>query len=168
MSEEMKAKHLFKDLEEYKDYLDQAPQDSWIQIRSLGGSKQHKFIPLFILQGNADLVFREWHVVSEQPLEILNGIGFTVKIQALPDYPNAEYISFTGTAAVPFKSSGNAVEFDTPNARERAIGKALSTLGNLFGRNLNRTYKITREGSGEQKVFVSHDFSLRKKAENEA
>ena len=168
MTEEIKLNHLFKDFEEYKDYLDKGPEDGWIQLRSLGqGKPQHKFIPLFILQANADLMFREWHVTNETPLEIRDGIGFTVKIQALPDYPGADLIFFTGTAAVPFKDVKNAIEFDVPNSRQRAIGNALSTLGNVFGRSLNRTYKVNREGK-EEKAFVSSDFTFRKKDDVEA
>ena len=73
------------------------------------------------------------------------GVLCTVKIQALPDYPGSDYITVTGTAGIMFKTAKNAVEYDVPNSRERAIGKALSTLGNVFGRSLNRSYK-TAEG----------------------
>ena len=159
--------HVFADFKEYKDYLDQGPNDDWIQERSLGtGKPVHLFLPLFIIQGQADFIFREWHVIEEKPLSISNGVACTVKIMALPDYPSAEHITFTGTAAIMFKSANNAVEFDLPNARERAVGKAFSTLGNVFGRNLNRTYKINRVGK-EEKATVSKDFSFRDKTEKE-
>jgi len=159
-------KYLFKDFEEYKNYLDQAPLDEWLQNRSLGGSKNHQFLPLFILQGNADLIFREWYVIDEKALSISNGVAFTVKVSALPDYPGAETLFFTGSAAVQFKEkASNHIEFDLPNARERAVGKAFATLGNIFGRNLNRTYKVNQGGQIKTAV-VSSDFSLRKKPEN--
>lgn len=159
--ETIKEKYLFENFEEYKNYLDQAPLDSWLQNRSLGGGKNHQFLPLFIMQGNADLIFREWYVIEEKPLSISNGVAFTVKISALPDYPGAETIFFTGSAAVLFKDSKNHVEFDMPNARERAVGKAFATLGNIFGRNLNRTYKVN-QGGQVKTALVSSDFSLRK------
>ena len=84
---------------------------------------------------------------------------------ALPDYPDAQHITFTGSAAVMFKSKDNAVEFDLPAARSRAIGNALMTLGNVFGRSLNRSYNIN-VGGIEQKALVSKDFSLRRLKEN--
>ena len=108
---------------------------------SLGGGKNHIYLPLFILEANADLCFKNWQVVNEDYMAIQGGVMCTVKIQALPDFPNAEYITFTGTAGIPFKTTKNAIEFDVPNARERSIGKAFQTLGNIFGRSLNRSYK---------------------------
>lgn len=133
--------HEFASQDEWRQFLDQSPSQDWLQIRDLGGTKKHTYLPLFILEGNADICFREWFVVDEKYAAIKDGVMCTVKINALPDYPGADYITFTGTAAIPFKSVGNAVEFDVPNARERAIGKAFATLGNIFGRSLNRTYK---------------------------
>jgi AhpD family alkylhydroperoxidase len=45
----------------------------------------------------------------------------TAKIVALPDYPGAQEIVFTGSAATQFKmKADNHVEFDIPNAREKA------------------------------------------------
>lgn len=150
----------FESFQEYRDYLDEPPEEDWIQKRSLGGSKIHEFIPVFITNGNADVIFREWNVVDEKYMSIENGVTCTVKIFALPDYPGAQQITFTGTAAIPFKSTKNAIEYDVPNSRERAIAKAFATLGNVFGRNLNRTY-LNSKGN---KKTVSRDFSFIRKA----
>lgn len=151
----------FKNRAEFDDFLDKAPNEQWIQKRDLGSGKVHFFLPLFIQNANADFVFKDWHVVDETNFNVSGGVGSTVKILALPNYPDGQHITFTGTAAIMSKSKKNAMEFDIPNARARAIGNALATLGNVFGRNLNRTYKITVEGK-EQTARVSKDFSLRR------
>jgi len=136
----METEFTFKNELEFKKFLDKAPETEWLQIRELGAGKKHIYLPLFIQEANADLCFRNWQVVNEEYMAIQGGVMCTVKIQALPDFPNAEYITFTGTAGIPFKSTKNAIEYDVPNSRERAIGKAFQTLGNIFGRSLNRTY----------------------------
>lgn len=151
----------FKNREAYIKHLDSAPEEMHIQKRSPGGGKVHLFLPLFIQDANADFTFREWNVTKETPLTINNGVAFTVTILALPDYKDAQHITFTGSAAVMFKDVKNAVEFDLPASRSRAIGNALMTLGNVFGRSLNRTYKINVGGKDETHL-VSKDFSLRR------
>lgn len=164
---EKTEKYIFKNFDEYRTYLDSKPEDDWLQTRSLG-AKSHTFIPVFITEANADVIYREWNVIDEKYMQVLNGIACTVKIIALPDYPEAEQITFTGTAAVPFKEkAGNAIEFDVPSARERAIAKAFATLGNIFGRSLNRIYKANVEGS-EKTVIIQNDFSFLKKTKKDA
>ncbi|MCK4884048.1 MAG: hypothetical protein KAS30_04205 [Candidatus Diapherotrites archaeon] len=155
----------FKNRAEYDVFMDKAPNEQWIQKRDLGGGKVHSFLPLFIQNANADFVFKEWHVIDETNFNVSGGVGSTVKILALPSYPDAQHITFTGTAAIMSKSKKNAMEFDIPNARARAIGNALATLGNVFGRNINRTYKINTS-EGEQTARVSKDFSLRRKKDD--
>jgi hypothetical protein len=162
---EVVNEYIFSSFKEYRDYIDAKPEDDWIMERFLnsGKTKIHQYIPIFVTQANADLVFREWHVVEETAMSIKDGVAFTVKIKATPDYPGADEIWFTGSGAIPFKSVGNAVEFDVPNARERAVAKAFATLGNLFGRNLNRSYMHK-----DKKRVVSNDYSLRRLVEEEA
>ena len=153
-------KYRFDDQMKFRDALDEAPDVSLIQQRDLKKQFPRLFLPGFVIEGLADVFFRGWFVIDEKPLAIENGVGFTVKIQALPDYPGADYVTFTGTAAISFKSSKNAIEFDIPNARQRAIAKAFITLGNAFGRSFNRTY--TLEG---KKKLIKRGFSLRGKKE---
>jgi len=163
MSEKAKeSKFNFKNFDEYREWLDAAPNKDWLQTRSLGGSKSHSFIPVFIQNANSDFMFREWYVIDEKYIPIQNGVLCIVKIQALPDYPDAEHIIFTGSAGIPFKDVKNAVEFDVPNSRERAIAKAFATLGNVFGRNLNRKYKYNNKT-----IVVQSDFSFLNKKSDE-
>jgi hypothetical protein len=74
-----------------------------------------------------------------------------VKIIAVPDYVNAEHMSFTGSSSKPIQcdkgvephdfpkgKKANALEYCLPAVRSEAIGNALETLGNLFGRNVAR------------------------------
>lgn len=161
---EIEEEYRFKNFQEYRDYLDSPPEDNWLQNRSLGGGRSHGFIPIFITEGNADVLYRTWCVMDEKLMAIQNGVACTVKISATPDYPGAEEFYFTGTAAILLKEvAKNSVEFDVPNARERAIGKAFSTLGNVFGRNLNRKYKLA---SGKEQL-VKTDFSFIRKAKEQ-
>jgi hypothetical protein len=151
----------FKNRAEYDAFLDKAPNEQWIQNRDLGSGKVHLFLPLFIQNANADFVFKEWHVIDETFMNMEGGIASTVKVLALPSFPDAQHITFTGSAAKMFTKAKNTVEFNLPDSRARAIGNGLATLGNVFGRNLNRTYKITTS-EGEQTARVSKDFSLRR------
>lgn len=156
--EEKKEIYKYKDLTEYRLALDYPPPDGWVQARDLGGGRKSQYIPISVIEALADMIFREWYVIEEKPLNTGDGIGFTVKIQALPDYPGADYVFFTGSGAVVFHSTGNAVEYNFPAARSRAITSAFNQLGNIFGRNIGRTVNKNPVGNG---------FTLRKKAEEE-
>lgn len=156
MAEEPK-KELFryKDLREFREALDAEPLDGTVKERNLGGNRKSQYIPISVIEAMADIVFREWWVFEEKPLNTGNGIAFTVKIQGLPDYPGADYMFFTGSGAVPFQTDresgnikGNAVEYNLPAARTRAIGNAFSELGNIFGRNVGRSVNDVPIGNG--------------------
>ena len=160
MSEETKEeKYRYKDLEDFRLALDAPPPDGWIKSRDIGGGRQWQYMPISVIQAIADMMFREWTVIEEKPLNTGNGIGFTVKIQALPDYSGADYIFFTGSGAVNFgEKAKNAVEYNFPAARSKAITTAFSELGNIFGRNVGREV---------QKVPVGKGFTLRKKGKED-
>lgn len=153
---EIKEIYQYKDLTEFRLALDYPPPDGWIQSRNLGGDRESKYIPISIAEALADMMFREWYVIEEKPLAIKDGVGFTVKIQGLPDYPGADHVYFTGSGAVVFQDSGNAIEYQFPAARSKAISNAFNQLGNLFGRNLGRSVNGNPIGNG---------FTLRKKKE---
>jgi len=144
----------FKDQSAFRLALDDAPPGGWVKRRDFGGGRFSEYIPVAIIEALADIMFREWTVIEEKPLNTGNGIGFTIKIQALPDYPGADYIFFTGSGAVPFHDTKNAVEYNFPSARIRAITTAFGELGNIFGRNTGRQVDKVPVGSG---------FTLRKK-----
>lgn len=142
----------FKDVEAYKLKLNSEPQDGWILTRELGGNKKTSYMPIEVKQALADTIFREWHVVEEKYFNMLNEIVCTVKINALPDYPNSDYITFTGSASKPIQTDSgckaeefpkgkksNALEYCLPAVRSEAIGNALEVLGNVFGRNIGRS-----------------------------
>lgn len=149
--EEKKEYFRFLNVEAYKVKLNSAPQDGWIIQRDLGGGKQANYIPIEMKEALADMIFREWHVVEEKYFNLFNEIVCTVKINALPDYPGADYITFTGSASKPIQTDkgslvtefpkgkkANALEYCLPAVRSEAIGNALEVLGNLFGRNVGR------------------------------
>lgn len=153
MQDEEKIVEVFqyKDRESWVQAIQKSPLDTWIKKRDLGGGKSSKFIPLAIQQALADKLFREFDVVDEKYDVVVNEILCTVKIQILPDYPHSEYRRITGTAAKPIQTKSgstpasfpsgkyaNALEYNAPSARAAAIANALTTFGNIFGRNLNR------------------------------
>jgi len=144
-------KHKFKDKESWQAALNCAPNNNWIKSRSLGAGRTSKYIPIERQQGLADYFFDECDVFDEKYTNILNEILCTVKISILPSYPNSEQriISGTGAKAILCKSGSmaenfpkgkisNSLEFNAPAARAAAISNALSTFGNVFGRNLGR------------------------------
>lgn len=149
--EEIELKHNFKNREEWRKALNKAPNDGWIQKRTLGGGKSSQYVPIPVQQALADIFFDEFDVFDESYTQIENEIICTVKIQILPSYPNSEHRVISGTGAKPISArSGskpedfpkgkiaNALEYQAPNARSSAISNALDTFANIFGRNLGR------------------------------
>jgi len=151
MSEKIEL-YRYKDIEGYKLALSATPSSNWLKERALGGGKTAAYEPIEIKQALADRIFRSWEVCEEKYMNVLNEIVCTVKITALPDYPEAEHILFTGSASKPVQcdkgavvhefpkgKKANALEYCLPAVRSEAIGNALETLGNLFGRNVARS-----------------------------
>lgn len=141
----------YKDRESWIQAIQKEPHPSWVKERDLGGGKKSKFVPLGIQQALADKIFRECDIIKEDYQVVINEVICTVTIQILPDYPYSEYRKITGTAAKPIQTDSgstaskfpigkktNALEYNAPSARAAAIANALTTFGNIFGRNLNR------------------------------
>jgi hypothetical protein len=156
MSEEKKEFYRYADVEEFKTVICAAPQEAWMKVRELGGGKSTSYEPIEIKEALADRVFRVWEVSDEKYMNVLNEIVCTVKITAVPDYPGAEHMLFTGSASKPVQcdkgavvhefpkgKKANALEYCLPAVRSEAIANALETLGNLFGRNVGR--KVTND-----------------------
>ena len=142
----------YKDIEEFKLALSANPSVKWMKDRNIGGGKSATYEPIEIKEALADRVFRSWEVCEEKYMNVLNEIVCTVKIIALPDYPGSDHMSFTGSASKPVQcdsgvkaeefpkgKKANALEYCLPAVRSEAIGNALETLGNLFGRNVARS-----------------------------
>ena len=149
--EEVELRHNFKNRQEWRMALNEAPKDSWILKRSLGGGKSSSYVPIPIQQALADIFFDEFDVIDCRVEQIENEVVCTVKIQVLPSYPHSEHRIISGTGAKPITmSSGskaqdfpkgkltNSLEYCVPNARSSAISNALDTFANIFGRNLGR------------------------------
>lgn len=149
----MEKVYKFKSDQEYKQALNASPE-SFAKSRSLGGSRKSKYVPIEETEAVADFVFDNWNVIQEDVSVIVNEVVVTVKIQYQPSYPEADIFFCTGSAskAIQQKSGSeaesfpkgkilNSLEYCLPAARSAAINCALGTLGNLFGRNLNRSVK---------------------------
>ena len=141
----------FAGVESFKLALAAQPQDVWLKSRDIGGGKSAQYAPIQIKEAIADRMFRTWEVADEKYMNVLNEIVCTVKIIALPDYPGADHMSFTGSASKPVQcdsksvahefpkgKKANALEYCLPAVRSEAIGNAFETLGNVFGRNVAR------------------------------
>lgn len=168
---ENKIKYRFKDHEDYMIRLAGEPQEDNVKERSLGGSNVHCYLPIEVVEITADYVFREWHVIDEDFSNVLNELVCTVKIEATPDYPDAMPIRFTGSASkaipadkgskaeeFPLGKKTNALQYCLPAVRSDAIGCALESLGNVFGRNVSRknasndySYDLKYENDEEKK-----------------
>lgn len=156
MSEEKKAVigeelYRYPNFEQFKKALAKAPPASLLKTRGLGGSKQTTYQPIEVTEALADMLFRTWDIADEKYFNILNEISCTVKIVALPDYPDADYMTFTGSASKPIQvdkdskvenfpvgKKANALQYNMPAVRSDAIGNAFEKKGNIFGRNVGR------------------------------
>lgn len=143
--------HNFSSRKAWLEALQNAPNNSWIKQRSLGGAKKSTYLPIQQQQSLTDIFFDEFDVIENKIEVIINEVVCTVKCLGLPSYPNAEYRTFAGIASKPIQcNSGsppftfpkgkkpNALEYNAPAARTAAISNALTTIGNVFGRNLSR------------------------------
>lgn len=135
--------------------LNESPNSNWIKERKIYGGKNSLHVPIEKIQALADIYFSEWNVVDEKYNTIANEVIGTVKIKALPSYPGAKFEYFTGSAAIPIQTDkgskvkdfpkgkkSNALEYNLPSVRSRAIANAFSTKGNVFGRNLGRAVSV--------------------------
>lgn len=160
----------FKDYKHWKSALLCAPNPAWLEERSLGGNKKSIFLPLPIQEALADKLFREFNVVDIRISMIVNEVVCTVKINALPNYPNSEHLILSGTAAKPVQmdtgasaskfpvgKKTNGAEYNVPAAKSAAVSNALTSFANVFGRNINR-----------DKASNDLSFSANKKKKDEA
>lgn len=141
----------FNNVNHYNEALACMPKPEYIQTRDLGGGKSSRFLGIECQQAYSEVVHLETDVISETYTVVANEILCTVKLCYLPSYPNAQHRFATGTGAkaiqmgsggdpalFPQKKKINALEYCAAAARSAAISNAFSTMGNLFGRNLNR------------------------------
>ena len=151
----------------YLKALDSCMPDDYIQIRDLGGGRKSRYLPAPIKEAIADEFFFYWNVIDEDYSIIANEILCTVKLVYMPNYPSADEMICTGSAATPIqmesyskvgefpaKKKLNALEYNVPSVRTEAISNALGSLGNIFGRSLGRKFSKDRP--------VPNNFSIRK------
>jgi hypothetical protein len=158
-------KFLFENREAYLKKMDSLLPDDFKQVRNVG-SGTHVYYPHVIKEAVADMMFRYWNIVDEKYAIMVNELVCTVKVVFLPDYPDAQEQSCTGSASTPIqmdsgakpsdfpaKKKINSLEYNLPSVRTEAVSNAFHSLGNIFGRNLNRLLN--------SKDKVSPDFSFR-------
>lgn len=140
----------FKSRNEYIKALDMVLPVDFEKTRDLPTGK-HKYYPIEVQEALADDLFHEWNVTDEDYSVIANELLCTIRLTFTPSYPGAQERFCTGTASIPIqmdskalitdfpaKKKPNALQYNAPAVREMAIGNALQSLGNIFGRNLAR------------------------------
>lgn len=163
----MEQKFRFPSREEYLKTLDKTMPQEYIQTREIGAGQVQQYLPLPIQEAIADDMFHYWNVTDEKYMLIANEVIATVRITYMPSYPDAEELYCTGSAAGPIsmdsgakvtdfpaKKKINALEYNLGSRRGAAVGCALNSLGNIFGRNIGR--KINKN------TPISSDFKIRK------
>lgn len=156
-------KYTFKNKEDFQKALNQAPKESWVKKRNLG-NKSSLYLPIQYQQALADIIFDEFDVIDAKFQQITNEILCTVTIRFLPSYPYAEHRTMSGTGAKPIQASSgsfvdrfpkgkiiNSLEYCAPAARTAAISNALSSCGNVFGRNIGRAIEANYNLSENKK-----------------
>ncbi len=150
----------FKDRKSYAEALDRFIMEDDVQERSLGDDKpKHRYLPIPLKDAIADYIFQYWNVIDEKYIPMDGFLVSTIKLVYVPDYPGADEIFCTGSAAVLLNKAKNNLEFQLPSVRSEAIGNAFGSLGNIFGRNLSRVLK--------KGINIPDEFSLRKKEKEE-
>ena len=162
----MNETYKFSNRAEYIKSLDSILPPDFVQKRDVG-SGTHAYYPQAIKESVADMIFQYWNVIDEKYMLLANELVCTVKIAFLPNYPESYEQICTGSAAIPVqmdaqskpsdfpaKKKLNALEYNLPAVRSEAMSNALGTLGNIFGRNLNRKLN--------QKQKLESNFTFRK------
>jgi hypothetical protein len=153
----MTEQYKFQNRAEYIKTLDSILPAEFEQKRDVGNST-HCYYPQAIKEAIADNMFHYWNVIDEKYQLLSNELVCTVKIAFMPGYQEADEQFCTGSAAVPVqmdaqskpsdfpaKKKLNALEYNLPAVRSEAMSNALGTLGNIFGRNLNRKLNQTQK-----------------------
>ena len=151
----------FKDRKAYAKALDSVILQNDIQERDLdkSGTKKHRYLPIPIKDAIADYLFQYWNIIDEKYIPMDGFLVSTIKLVYVPDYPDADEIFCTGSAAVLLNKAKNNLEFQLPSVRSEAIGNALGSLGNIFGKNL---FRVLKKG-----ISIPDGFTLRKDKKEE-
>jgi len=164
---EITMTYRFETRAQYVAALDKVLPSEYIQVRDIPGYGAHPYIPTPIQEAMADDLFMAWHVVDEKYTMLLNELICTVKLNYTPSFPGADIETCTGSAAQavqmdsgskvsdwPANKKLSALEYNLPALRSKAIGNALETLGNIFGRNFGRKLNKNTPLSPEFKIRV--------------
>ena len=149
-TEEIIENYRFKNRADYIRALDMVLPASFEKERNIS-TGMHHYYPIDVQEALADDLFHEWNVTDENYSLFANELLCTVRITFTPSYPGAQERFCTGSAAIavqmdsganitdfPAKKKINALQYNAPAVREMAVGNALQSLGNVFGRNLAR------------------------------
>lgn len=139
----MEEEYRFENRKAYAKGLDSVILQKNVQERDLdkAGKKKHRYLPIPIKDAIADYMFSYWNVIDEKYVILDNMLVCTIKLVYVPDYPEADELFCTGSAAVLIQSAKNSLEYQLPAVRSESIGNAFGSLGNIFGRNLARVLK---------------------------
>lgn len=138
-------------LDELLTLLGQQPDKRFIKKNQYADDAE--YLPIGYIQAKLDQIFRGlWSEKVIHQATVANGYTMTVEISVYNWVANV-WITRVGTAAIPFMMEKNAHPMDLnklkpngikvviPIVKSIAVKNAVSSLGNIFGRNLNREFK---------------------------
>ncbi len=135
-----------------REVLAHAPAKAWVKQHPL--AKNVKYLPIDKVESILDAIFQDWRVEIKQVFQLAQSICAVVRLH----YKNpvdGEWSYHDGTGATPLKTDkgasaadlskikSDAVATGAPAAVSFAIKDAADHLGNIFGRNLNRSETVT-------------------------
>ena len=132
------------DHKSWHEALQEAPSEAMIDSRDIGNRKKSNYVPITVQEALADIFFKECDIVSENLEVYSNTVGsqliINIKLQILPNYPNAEHRIISGIASKFIQTNKNSLEYISPATQSAAKSNALTNFANIFGRNLNRKF----------------------------
>lgn len=135
-----------------REVLAQRPAEQWVKAHP--HAKNVKYLPIDKVESILDAIFQDWKVEIKEVFQLAQSICAIVRLH----YRNpvtGEWSFHDGTGATPLqtdkgasaadlsKIKSNAVATGAPAAVSFAIKDAADHLGNIFGRNLNRSETVT-------------------------
>lgn len=135
-----------------REVLSHKPAEQWVKQHPL--AKGVKYLPIDKVESILDAIFQDWRTEIKEVFQLAQSICAVVRLH----YRNpvtGEWTYHDGVGATPLKTDkgasaadlskikSDAVATGAPAAVSFAIKDAADHLGNIFGRNLNRSETVT-------------------------
>lgn len=147
-SGQITQKDLFDNFKKFNDAINKQQDKKHIKTNVLAQNSQ--YIPIGIIEKTLDEVFTGlWSTRNVKIYHMLNSVVCELELQVMMPH-NGVVISRIGVGAVPIQLKKGekeitpdtinpmALQMNIPSAKSYALSNAAQSLGELFGRNLNR------------------------------